>query len=188
MNELEIIGFITGIICVWLNAKQSLWSWPIAMISVLTYAYVFFNSKLYADACLQIFFFIISIYGLYKWWKKDEKNEHLKPTYSSKYQIIFSTILILFISGILTGVLDKFTDSDTPLADAITTSLSIVAQVLLGKKKILNWIYWIVADIIYVGLYLYKELYLTAILYMIFIGLAAWGYYIWQKQIIRTST
>jgi nicotinamide mononucleotide transporter len=182
MDYYEIIGFVTGLACVYLNAKQNIWGWPIAMISVVMYAVVFFNAKLYGDAALQVFFFILICYGLYEWLKKDDKNESIKPQKSTELGIIYSLASTALLTGILAGFLGYYTDSDVPGWDALTTSMSIVAQILLARKKIANWIYWIVVDVIYVGIYIYKDLYLTAILYFIFIPLAAYGYYEWKKE------
>lgn len=183
MNPLELIGFLTGIICVYLNVKENPLGWVFAILSVGIYFFIFYDSKLYADAGLQIFFMIVSIIGFLNWTSKNNKGENIKITTSTPQQLLVSAFAICFIFGILVGFLKEYTDSDVPVLDAFTTSLSIVAQVLLGKKRIENWILWIIADIIYTGLYFYKGLYLTNVLYLILTILAVIGYLEWRKKL-----
>ncbi len=187
MNWLELFGFITGLVCVYFNTKQNVWGWPVAMISVVIYGIVFFQSKLYADMGLQIFFFVLCAYGLYEWLTKDADNQPLKVSWNS----ITINVLALVSTGILTSVLyfilTTYTDSDLPFWDSLTTAMSIVAQFLLARKKIENWIYWVVADIAYVGIYFYKGLMLTAVLYFVYVFLASYGFWEWKKSLQKTT-
>lgn len=187
MKTLEIIGFISGIICVYLNIKEKPLGWAFSIVSILCYFFIFCNTKIYADAGLQVFFIIISINGFLNWTAKDKEGKFIAISTSTMQQLMVSIFAICFLFGILIGLLTEYTDSDVPILDAFTTALSIVAQVMLGKKKLENWILWVVADIIYVGLYYHKELYLTAVLYAIFTVLATLGYIEWRKKIITTA-
>lgn len=187
METLEIIGFISGIICVYLNIKENALGWAFSVVSIICYFFIFCNTKIYADAGLQVFFIIISINGFLNWTSKNKQGELISISNATLQQLIVSAFAICFLFGILIGFLTEYTDSDVPILDAFTTALSIVAQVMLGKKKLENWILWIVADIIYVGLYFHKELYLTAVLYAIFTVLATLGYIEWRKKTITTA-
>jgi len=181
MNYLEIFGFGTGLVCVYFNTKQNVWGWPVAMVSVLVYAYIFYQSKLYADMGLQVFFFVLCGYGLYEWLAKDSSNQSLKATWSSLFLNSLAAASTLSLTGLIYFILTRYTDSDLPFLDALTTAMSIVAQFLLARKKIENWLYWIMADVIYVGIYFYKGLLLTSALYFIYIFLAMYGLWEWLK-------
>lgn len=182
LNYYEIIGFVTGVVSVYLNAKQNIWGWPLAMLNVSMYAIVFYNAKLYGDMALQVFFFILICYGLLIWLQKDNTNQNLKPTFCSALTRVYAIVFAAFMSGLFIGFLGQFTDSDMPIMDGITTAISVVAQILLARKKIENWLIWIFVDVLYVAMYMYKELYLTAFLYLIFIPIAYYGYKEWKNE------
>ncbi|MDX2191265.1 MAG: nicotinamide riboside transporter PnuC [Bacteroidota bacterium] len=183
IDWLEIIGFVSAIICVYLNTRQNIWGWPIAMVSVVMYTIVFFNAKLYGDASLQIFFLILNFYGWYKWFTKNDNGKELAVSSSSLFDWIYILLSIIFLNAILYWFLDNYTDSDVPFMDSTTTALSVVAQILLGRKKIENWILWIVANIIYIGLFVHKHLYVTSVLYLILLFLAVYGWMSWNKSL-----
>lgn len=179
----EVIGFITGVAGVWLTIRQNILCFPIGIINVLIYAYMFYspNVRLYADALLQLIYMILLIYGWISWNKS--KNSSDQPIRINRY---FSTRL-LFISAIswitLGLILSKSTDAALPWVDAGLAVLSLVAQWMIAKKMIENWIVWIVVNSAYIPLYLYKDLKLTALLYAIFLVLAIKGLMEWQKKI-----
>ncbi|WP_036678085.1 nicotinamide riboside transporter PnuC [Daejeonella oryzae] len=178
---LEWLGTITGFICVYLAARQNIWNWPIAIISVLAYAFLFYEYKLYGDAVLQLYFLATSAYGWYYWHKL--KEEHSKPIVSLNTNEILKVIAGVSLLTIFMGyILDSYTDSNVPYADGFCTSLSFIAQFLMTRKVLQNWILWIIVDICYVPLYLYKDLALTTLLYILFLGLAVVGYLDWKKS------
>ncbi len=188
MNRLELFGFITSLICVYFNTKQNVWGWPVAMVSVAVYGYIFYQSKLYADMGLQVFFFVLCTYGLYEWLSKSADNQPIRPSWSSWLVNIAAFASTIVLTAILYFILTKYTDSDLAFFDSLTTAISIVAQFLLARKKIENWLYWIVADVIYVGVYFYKGLMLTSILYFLFIALAGYGLVEWKRMLNRIKT
>ncbi len=183
----EIFAFITGAICVWLLVKENIWSWPIGIANNLFYVVVFWWAKLYADMGLQFFYIAISIYG---WW-----NWLHHPPSTTKLRVIRVGIregTILLLSGIgataaLYWFLHRFTDSTVPLGDGLTTAMSLVAQYMLSRKHIENWYVWIAADIIYIGLYTYKQLYLTSLLYLIFMIMCIMGVVEWKKSLAKNN-
>jgi nicotinamide mononucleotide transporter len=183
---LEWLGTVSGFLCVYLAAKEHILNWPVAMISITAYAVLFFEYKLYGDSVLQLYFLGTSIYGWYYWQKN--KQAHKRPINTLGKKEIIITILSIIILSVLMGLLlDHFTDSNVPYADGFCTAISFVAQLLLTRKVLQNWILWIIADICYVPLYLYKDLYLTAVLYLLFLMLAVMGYVNWKEQAIRST-
>ena len=177
---LEWLGTISGFACVYLAAKQNIWNWPVAIISVLAYSILFYEYKLYGDAVLQLYFLATSVYGWYYWLKR--KEEHAKPIVSLKKNEIIKVILsVVVLTIIMGGILDRFTDSNVPYADGFCTSMSFIAQFLMTRKVLQNWILWIIVDIAYVPLYLYKDLALTTVLYIFFLVLATMGYLDWKR-------
>ncbi len=182
---LEVFGFITGIAGVYLTAKQKIWCWPIAIINVSIYFFIFFDAKLYADMGLQAFYFASSFYGWYYWLygKKDSTTASV-PVTKSSYKLLFISILVILISTITLGkLLSTYTVASLPYLDSFCTAVCLVAQFLQARKKIENWLLWIAVDSLYVGLFIYKQLYTTAVLYTLFVALAVLGYYQWKKSL-----
>ena len=185
----EWFGVITGALCVYLAAKENILNWPVAMLSVITYIYIFYNAKLYGDTVLQFYFLGTSIYGWYYWTFgsiKSLKSERPVTSLSAKEWGIFIGILpvLSFLIGFL---LDRYTDSDVPYIDAFCTVLSFIAQYLLTRKKLENWLIWIFVDIAYIPLYIHKNLIATAILYFVFLFIALKGYLDWKKSVIKPT-
>ncbi|MFI5140207.1 MAG: nicotinamide riboside transporter PnuC [Sphingobacteriales bacterium] len=179
-TPLEWIGAITGIACVYLAAIQNIWNWPVAIISVLAYTIVFYKSMLYGDAGLQVYFLGTSIYGWYFWLKKKERNE--KPVTSLNTKEYVLVIIVTVILSLLLGLfLKKFTPTNVPYIDGFCTAVSFIAQILMTRKVLQNWALWILVDICYVPLYIYKNLYVTAILYIILLVLAWLGHLDWKR-------
>jgi nicotinamide mononucleotide transporter len=177
---LEWVGTISGFACVYLAARQNIWTWPVTIISVVAYAFLFYDFKLYGDAALQLYFLATSVYGWYYWSKRHE--EHKKPVVilsnRGLLQVGISSVILTFILG---WFLDNYTDTNVPYADGFCTSLSFIAQLLMTRKVLQNWILWIIVDICYVPLYIYKDLFLTTVLYTLFLALAVMGYLQWKK-------
>lgn len=177
---LEWVGTISGFACVYLAARQNIWNWPVAIISVIAYSILFYDYKLYGDAVLQIYFLGMSVYGWYYWVKR--KEAHLKPIVSlSNAELIKVCLGGIILTGLLGWFLDNFTDTNVPYADGFCTAISFIAQFLMTRKYLQNWILWIIVDICYVPLYLYKNLGLTAVLYTLFLALAVMGYLQWRR-------
>lgn len=178
---LETTGVITGILCVYLAAKNKTWNWPFAIISVVIYIFIFWDAKLYADMGLQVYFLIMNFYGWYFWSQKDENEKTPVSTITTK-EIILSIIgIIAFTSG-LGFFLYKGTDASFPFIDSFCTACSLVAQIFLARKVMENWLIWIFVDVIYVGVYIVKDLHLTAGMYTLYIFIAAMGYIEWRKE------
>ncbi len=182
-TPLELISFVLSVITVWLNIRQSHWGWLFAIVSSATYGVVFFGSKLYGDMGLQVVFIIVSVWGWYQWLHGGSERSVLQASGMSKHS--WGMALVAWALGfvLLAFFLGHYTDTDVPRMDGFLTAGSLLAQVLMSRKKLENWLIWIAVDILYVGLYLYKHLMLTAGLYALFIIMATIGYFAWKKSI-----
>jgi nicotinamide mononucleotide transporter len=181
-NPLELLGVIFGLACVTLNALENIWGWPTGLVSVGIYIFIFFDVRLYADMVLNVFFFITGVYGWYHWLTGGEKRDDL-PITRSGLRDWGLYVAIGIVGLILIGLFfDTYTDADLAYWDAYTTSFSLVAQVLMARKKLENWLIWIAVDIIATGIYWYKGLYLTAFMFAVYLILATVGYLNWRKR------
>jgi nicotinamide mononucleotide transporter len=178
---LEIIGVVTGLLCVGLAAINNIWNWPIAIVSVGIYIFIFFDARLYADMGLQVYFMAMNIYGWYYWSKKPATEEKIPVMRVTQAELLYSVIAIVIFTVFLGSVL-KYTPASYPYIDSFCTACSLVAQVFLARKVLENWLIWIFVDIVYVGVYIFKNLDLTAIMYGIYVILALWGYFDWRKE------
>ena len=185
-NLLETSGVITGTLCVYLAAKNKIWSWPFAVISVIIYIFIFWNAKLYADMGLQVYFLIMNFYGWY-FWSQTNENEKTPVSSITAREVILSIIGIIGFTIGLGFFLYKGTDASFPFLDSFCTACSIVAQVFLARKVMENWLIWIFVDVIYVGVYMVKDLHLTAGMYALYIYIAAMGYIEWRRKFLQTK-
>lgn len=179
-TPLELISFVLALITVALNIGQNHWAWLFAIISSAAYGFVFFDSRLYGDMALQLLFIGISGWGWYQWLHPARGATALPVSYLSLRGWLASVAAwlaaFLLIAWLLTS-----TDTDVPHADGFLTAGSLLGQFLLSRKKLENWIIWIVVDILYVALYVHKHLMLTAVLYAVFVVMAVIGLLAWKK-------
>jgi nicotinamide mononucleotide transporter len=183
-NWIEIIGAILSLIYLYLSIKQKVSLWFFGIVSSLFYIIVFYQSKLYADMSLQFYYVVISIYGWINWEKgKSENGEELPATRMNRKFILISIVATGFIYAVYYLILSKYTDSQIPKADSLVGALSIIGTWMLARKFIENWLVWIVVDAFCIGLYVYKELYPTVILFIIYTVMSVVGYRQWKKMI-----
>jgi nicotinamide mononucleotide transporter len=186
---LEAASFITGAICVWLTVKESIWNFPLGLANVATFGIVFYQSRLFADAGLQVVYFMLGVVGWYLWLHGGEHRAPLTVTRASHWEMGMLAALVVVATLGLWHLLRPLGGSAS-FWDALTTSISLASQWLLNRKRLESWIGWIIVDVIYVPLYLSKDLYLTAILYGIFLLLAVMGLRTWSaslRQRFRTG-
>ncbi|MBC3934600.1 nicotinamide riboside transporter PnuC [Undibacterium rugosum] len=179
-TPLELLSFVLSVLTVLLNIRQIHWAWLFSILSSALYGVVFFLSRLYGDSGLQLVFVLASVYGWYCWLHGDDQHKALPVTSLTLMQRFAAVLAWLVGFVILSLFLKSFTDTDVPYMDGFLTAGSLVGQLLLSRKKIENWSIWIVVDVLYVSLYLSKGLMLTAILYGIFVVLAAIGLKQWS--------
>lgn len=178
---LEIIGVVTGLLCVYLAAINNIWNWPFAIISVTIYIFIFFEAKLFADMGLQFYFFVVNLYGWYYWSRKPATEKKVPVTRISRKEVLLAVPAIIIFTVVLGSAL-KYTTASYPYIDSFCTACSLVAQVFLARKILENWLIWIFVDIIYVGVYTYKNLHLTAIMYAVYVAIAIKGYVDWKRD------
>lgn len=179
-NWQELLGFITGALCVWLLIKQNIWNWPIGIANNIVYVIVFYKSGLYADSGLQFVYMAIAFYGWWNWLHGGANHSELKVNRTSATGLLG----YLAIAGAATAVLYwilRHTPSTVPFADGLTTALFLTAQYMMSRKVLQNWWFWIVGDVLVIGLYIYKHLYLTSVLYTIFTAMCVVALIEWQK-------
>lgn len=179
---LEMVSFALALVMVILNIRQSPWAWLFSIASAALYVVVFYDSKLYGDMSLQFFFIAVSLWGWYQWLFGGVSHHGVQVSHLTPQGWLYFALawLVGFIA--IAAFLRLFTDTDVPYIDAFLTAGSLVGQLLLSRKKLENWYIWIVIDLIYIGLYWYKELYLTALLFALFAVMAAIGLQVWKKS------
>jgi nicotinamide mononucleotide transporter len=199
-NYIEVFGAVTGIIYVFLEIRQTIWLWPVGIITSAVYIWVFFTSKFYADMSLQGYYLVISILGWY-WWAKGtgqsaqgtrnneagEENETLQVTRLKLRTGVILSVVFILIYAIMWLVLTRLTDSPVPVRDSFITSLSIVATWMLARKIYEHWFLWIVVNFVSAVLFLTRGLYPTVILYIVYGIMSFAGLVAWKKTIPHPS-
>ena len=178
---LEVAAVISGLLCVYLAAKNIIWNWPLAIISVSIYIFIFFDSKLFADMGLQFYFLVVNIYGWYFWSNKPANEAKTPIVLITKTQVWISAGAIILFTIILGSVL-KYTPASYPYLDSFCAACSIVAQFFMARKVAENWLLWVFVDIIYVGIYITKGLHLTAAMFAVYVVIAYIGYVDWKRE------
>lgn len=179
MDWTEIAGFVTGALCVWLVVKRSIWNFPVGMVNNVLFLVLFIGAGLYADAGLQVVYFGLACMGWFWWLRGGAEQTGVEVSNPKPWQLAACGVAVVLIAAFLQWVLRTYTDSTVAGWDALTTAMSLVAQFMLARKWIANWWLWIAVDVIYMPLYASKGLWLTAILYGVFltmciIGLREW--------------
>jgi nicotinamide mononucleotide transporter len=189
MDHLELAGLIFGLLAVWYLIKQSILTWPAGIIYVFISFVIFWRIQLYGDFILHIFFLVLNIYGWYYWlWGVKEGEEEVKVTVNSlknNLLIAFATLSGVVVFGYflqnLPSVIDGLQPAALPYWDATTSILSVTGMWLTTRKKIENWYYWIIVDVLATGIYMYKGIYFYSVLYGVYIIMAIYGYLEWRK-------
>ena len=181
-NRLEILAVVFGIVSVYLSTRENIWSWPTALVNVALYFVVFFEVKLYADMGLQVVYFALSLYGWYQWLYGGEQRTELHVSRVTRSLAIRLALLGLTSALVLGTILARFTDAALPYLDSLTTSTSLVAQWMMTRKIVENWAVWVAVDVVYIGMFIFKQLYLTAGLYTVFLVLAVMGFRKWKRS------
>ncbi|WP_462254884.1 nicotinamide riboside transporter PnuC [Ferruginibacter sp.] len=181
---------ITQIASVWYARKNNVLVYPTGIIGVLLAAYVYFIISvppLYADASLNIYYFIMSVYGWYNWTKKKEYGLQYPISWCNKNELGSGIFLFLASWGILYYVLQNFTNSNTPFLDSLVSGSAVTAMWWMAKRKIENWLAWIVSNIVAIPLNFYKGFMLFTLMYILFLLMAWMGYIAWKKEIKNKS-
>ena len=182
----EHVAVAFGLANVYLTVRQNIWCWPVGVVMVSLYIYIFYGAKLYSDTALQVFFLVMQFYGWYQWTRGPVRHARsLVPVTRLRARGWALTIGgVVGGTALLGTTMHRLTDASLPYPDAFTTTLSVIAQFLMTRKILDNWTLWIVADIVYVGIYTNKALYWTAGLYGVFLILCVQGYREWRRPIV----
>ena len=185
---IEILGTIVGVVYIWLEYRASIYLWIAGIIMPAIYLFIYYNAGLYADFGINIYYLLIALYGWLAWktgfsitGKKEEKRE--LPISSIPACGLYKAIAAYTVAqAIIAWILIEYTDSTVPWADSFTTALSIVGMWMLARKYIEQWWVWIAVDVASSALYVYKELYFTAVLYLLYAIIAIFGYFKWKSM------
>ena len=164
-----------------LTVRQNVWAWPIGAVIVALYAVVFYRVRLYADAGLQVVYFVLQFYGWYEWLYGGRGRTELRVTADAARRAAVALRTRGGGTATLGLLLNRFTDQHLSYWDSGITAFSLVAQWMLARKRLENWLVWIGVDVVAVGVYAYKELYPTAVLYAVFCAMAVAGYVAWRR-------
>ena len=182
---IEIIAVISAILYLLLAAKEDVKCWYAAIISSLLYFYIMYDAGLIMEAYLQVFYIIMALYGLLQWKKliQINSNKRIRTWSNIQHFIIITSVIIL---SILTGfILTKYTNAALPFLDAFTSWGAIITTYMVAKKILENWIYWFVIDAISIYLFLSRGLYLTSMLFLVYLIIICFGYIAWRKKYLE---
>ncbi|CAM3132798.1 aminotransferase [Pseudomonas floridensis] len=183
MSGLELFAAAIGVLAVWLTVKQNPWCWPIGLVMVVIYIWIFYDVKLYSDMLLQAIYAGLQVYGWVQWTRRGNGLPVRAVTVLQGGSVVTGLAIGAIISLALGAAMAHFTDAAQAWLDAALTGFSLVAQVWMAQKRVQCWPLWIALDIIFVGLFVYKELYLTAALYGLFTLLAVQGWREWRNDL-----
>jgi nicotinamide mononucleotide transporter len=182
VTRLELIAFVLALAMVVCNIRVNPWAWPLAIVSSLLYFGLFWNSLLYGDASLQVFFALIAGWGWWQWLRGTQPDGSALRVRKLQTRGRWIALIALAIAWPATGgFLAAATDSDVPWWDAFPTAASVIGQWLLARKYVENWPTWLVVNVVSVALFAYKGLWLTALLYSIFMVLSGFGWRAWTE-------
>jgi nicotinamide mononucleotide transporter len=180
-SALELVGFVFGVAAVWLMIRQHIAAWPVGIVNVALYAVLFTRAGLYSDAGLQVVYVALSLYGWWHWHRGSAAHDALPVTRTPPREAMLAVVAALTLWIALALITSRLPGTSLPWLDAALVAGSLVTQWLAARKRLENWICWIVLDVVYVGLFVYKELLLTALLYAVFTGLAVRGHVAWSR-------
>jgi nicotinamide mononucleotide transporter len=186
-TPLEAFAAAFGVVSVFLSVRENVWSWPTAIVNVTLYVIVFWQARLYADMALQVVYIVISAYGWHEWLHGGAGKTPLPVTRGTR-RLAAALVAIGVLSVLALGtLLGRYTNAALPWLDSTTTTASLIAEWMMAKKILENWIVWVAVDVVYIGMFLYKSLVLTALLYGCFLALSAMGYVRWKRSLLAAA-
>lgn len=180
---MEVFGFLTGAACVALLVRQNIWNWPLGIANNLVFILLFYRTGLYADVGLQAFYVAISIYGWWSWLHGGRDHGALTVSRIPPLPALLLVLAMATTTAALAWLLRHFTNSTVPVLDSLITALSLAAQFMMTRKWLENWLVWIAANCISVGLLIYKGLYVTSGLYLVYQVLCVLGWVAWRRAL-----
>lgn len=181
---IELAAAVLGAVSVWMVVKRNVWAFPIGIVMVVLYAWIFFRERLYSDMLLQVFFAVMQAQGWYLWSRSEHADDDRIAVRSLSARQWWITGLMQVAGTLSLGAaMQRFTNADLPFMDAFAAVQSMLAQWWMNKRYVENWILWIAVDEVYLILYYSKSLYFTTVLYAIFLGMAVIGYMEWKNKL-----
>lgn len=181
---LEIVAVVLSIVMVWCNLRVNVTGWPLAIVASALYGVLFASNRLYGEATLQVLFIVVSLWGWWQWLLgRGGDGQPLRVHRMNRAQQLRISGLTLAAWPALGMLLHHYTDSDVPYLDALPTAGSVAGQFLLGRKLIENWLVWLAVNVFSVGLFAFKGLWLTALLYAVFAALSVAGWRAWRARL-----
>lgn len=193
----ELLGFVSGALCVYLVTRENVWNWPLGVITAAFYIVVFARAGLYSDTGLQVVYLVLSLYGWWYWTHGTRREREraavrgtpskgpVVVTHAPAREFILLTVLGVAFWLLLYAITSRIPGVTSPMLDSALASTSLVAQYMMTRKYVENWILWIAVDVLYVGLYYVRHLHLTAVLYTVYLALAILGYFQWKRSYAR---
>ena len=172
-----------GVVSVFLSVRENIWSWPTALVNVSLYFVLFYESGLYSDMGLQVVYFGLSVYGWYEWLYGGKGRTALRVSRTPPRVWAALALIAVVLWGTLGRLTSRLPGVSLPYLDAATTTSSLVGQWMMTRKLLENWLLWVVVDIVYIGMFIFKGLYLTAFNYAIYLVLALMGYITWKRSL-----
>lgn len=182
MQTIEIIGAAIGLLYLYLEYNASKWLWPVGVLMPVVYVWIFFQSKFYADMGINVYYFFASIYGWMRWTKHQSEGSELPISHTPRHYILPLSLIGTAVFAVIAFMLIRFTDSPVPYGDSFTTTLSILGMWLLARKHVEQWWLWFLVNIVSCGLYIWKGLYPTSILFAIYSVISLFGYFKWKRM------
>lgn len=187
MDPIEVAAAVFGVASVYLSARQNVWNWPLGIVNVTLYIFVFYEAKLYADMGLQAVYIVLAAYGWWHWLHGGANRGVLRVSRVPTREVILLGLAFVGGTAALSTLLARATDASLPLADSALTAASLVAQYMMTRKYVECWLVWIVADTAYIAMFIYKSLWPTAVLYLLFTILAVVGRRRWRASLRQHS-
>lgn len=180
---LELVAVLSGIISVYLSTRENIWSWPIALVNVSLFFALFYRSGLYSDTGLQVVYFVLSVYGWYEWLYGGAHRTAISVSRTTRKTWIVLGGIGVVTWAVLGSITSRLPGTALPYVDAATTTVSLLAQWMMTRKLLENWTVWIAVDAVYIAMFIFKGLYLTAFNYGIYLALAVLGYVTWKRSL-----
>lgn len=185
---LELVAVLFGIVSVYLSTRENIWSWPTALVNVSLFFALFYRSGLYSDTGLQVVYFVLSIYGWYEWLYGGANRTAISVSRTTRKTWMVLCAIGVVAWAVLGSITSRLPGTALPYVDAATTTVSLLAQWMMTRKLLENWAIWIAVDVVYIGMFIFKGLYLTAFNYGIYLALAVLGYITWKRSLAVTTS
>ena len=187
MNPIELAGALVTVASIFLATRENVWYYPTGIASVLLYARIYFDAKLYAEAGLQIIWLVLLLYGWYHWLRGGTNETELPVSRTPRWGWLIAVSTGALMTAVIVAMQRRFTDNPAPFVDSAIAAWSIVAQWMTARKWIESWFFWLAVNAVAVPLYISRDLWPTAVLYAVLFVLAIEGWRKWRVSLVRSA-